>query len=502
MRNLVRSDLVKMFILLLLTGLLAALRAEYPEKPITIIVHSKPGSAIDITARQIANLARKYSTATILVENKSGGSGVVAMRTVLSRRADGYTVLAVTKSFISTVLLTRSGVSMDDFYFLACLVVDPEALITNRRSQVRTLEDIIADAKARKGKQRWLGPLVGGVDHLMAVKTWEVLGIRGEWIPYEGGSDALAALMGKHGAVYVGNPVDVMGRSDLMIAAVAAPQRLPQFPEAPTFVEKGYPLQNEVLWRGFAVKRGTNTLAIRFLTDLFQKISQDSQWVAFVQSSAAQPVFYGHEEFTRMVKRDQKEAITYLQKAGILAGTSPHKSRSQRKVAVSLGMVFLLLLAGIFFFKREWISGDTIIACFLIFFTLFLYYLTLDFPKGKLASTVGPASMPRLWIYGLWLFSGWLIFQSLRGKTDPTENARGSVSLPLQLMGLMLAYLLVMKYVGYYLSTFVFLLAGSYLMKYRKHLVILTVVVGFVVFSYLIFYQVLQVPLPKGVWFE
>ncbi len=497
-----KNNLIGIFYLLLLTGLFSVIRAEYPEKPITILVHSKPGSAIDITARQIANIARKYTDATILVENKSGGSGVVAMRTVLSKRADGYTVLGVTKSFISTVLLTKSGVSMDDFYFLACMVVDPEALITNRHSRVRTLEDIIADARAKKGKQRWLGPLVGGVDHLMAVKTWEVLGIRGEWIPYEGGSDALAALMGQHGAVYVGNPVDVKGRPSLMIAAVAAPERLAQFPDAPTFVEKGYPLKSEVLWRGFAVKKGTPPQAIRFLTDLFRKISQDSDWVAFVRNTSAQPVFYEHAEFTRMVNRDQKEAIKYLQKAGILATTPPEAAQSQKKVAALLAVSFLTLVLLTFRFRREWVNGDTVIAAFLIFLSAFLYYLTLDFPRGKLASTVGPASMPRLWIYGLWFFSSWLIVQTLRGK-NPTENhTGGSVLQPLKLITLMLGYLVIIQYVGYYLSTFLFLLTGTYMMKYRKHVVIWAVVIGFVAFSYLIFYRVLQVPLPRGIWFD
>jgi len=229
------------FLILLL--LVSCTLAAYPEKPITFIVHSKPGSGIDITTRQFTRIAAKYTNATFVVENKTGGSGIIAMREVLDRPADGYTILAMTKSFLSTILLSKSGINLDDFYLLSCLVIDPEVLITNRHSQIRTMDDIIRDAKARQGRQEWLGPLVGGVDHLMAVKVWETLGIRGEWIPFEGGSDALAALLGQHGVVYVGNPVDVKGRPDLMIAAVSAEHRLPEFPEAPTFHELGYDLK-------------------------------------------------------------------------------------------------------------------------------------------------------------------------------------------------------------------------------------------------------------------
>ncbi len=487
-------------LLFLILGI-SSLWARFPEKPITIIVHSKPGSAIDITSRQIANIGRKYCPVPILVENKSGGSGIVAMRTVLSKPDDGYTVLAVTKSFISTVLLTKSGISMDDFYFLACMVVDPEALITNRHSKVRTLEDIIRDARAKHGKQRWLGPLVGGVDHLMAVKTWEVLGIKGEWIPYEGGSDALAALMGRQGAVYVGNPVDVLGRPDLMVAVVAAPERLPHFPDTPTFVEKGYPLKSEVLWRGYAVKKGTDAQAITFLTEFFRKVSQDSAWLKFVHSTAAQPVFWDHPTFTRHVNHDQKEAIKYLEKAGILKTAAPEKTKKQTRTALLLLALYGLVIGLTFAFKRQWISADTVIGLLLIFLGIFLYTLTLDFPKGKLTATVGPASMPRLWIYGLWFFSLWMIVTHIKNGKQIDAAPASQLRTPVLLAGLMLLYVILVPYLGYYITTFLFLIGGAYLLNYRRHVLIWATALSYILFSYVVFYKILQVPLPTGKWF-
>ncbi len=475
--------------------------SAFPEKPITIIVHSKPGSAIDITSRQIANLSRKYCPVPLLVENRSGGSGVVAMRTTLSRKPDGYTILGVTKSFISTILLTQSGISMDDFYFLACLVVDPEALITNRHSKVRTLEDIIRDAKAKHGKQRWLGPLVGGVDHLMAIKTWEILGIKAEWIPYEGGSDALAALMGGHGAVYVGNPVDILGRPDLMLAVVAAPRRLPRFPQTPTFLEKGYPLKSEVLWRGYAVRKGTNAEAVAYLTDLFKKISRDSSWLRFVHSTAAQPVFYAHPEFTRMVNHDQKNAIKYLLKAGILKNKTTIGQTNLLYGALPLAALYVFLLLFIYFIRRSWLTGDVVIASFLIFLGIYLYLQTLQFPVGKITSSVGPASIPRLWIYGLWFFCTWLIWRTLKHPST-TPDHQGRITLPLKLIVLMIVYITVIRHLGYYLSTLLFLISGAYLLNYRKRILILGMAVIYIVFAYFIFYKILQVPLPQTDWFH
>ncbi|MCB9504171.1 MAG: tripartite tricarboxylate transporter TctB family protein, partial [Deferribacteres bacterium] len=389
---------------------------------------------------------------------------------------------------------------LDAFRFFACMVVDPEVLITNRHAKVRTLEEIIADAQAKEGKQRWLGPLVGGVDHLMAVQTWDKLGIKGEWIPYEGGSDALAALMGQHGVVYVGNPVDIKGRPDLMLAVVAAPERLSEFPDVPTFLEKGYDIAEEVLWRGYAVKRGTSPKVLAYLSDLFEKISADPEWIHFISATSAQPVFFAENAFTQRVKENQLQAKKYLVMANVLQQEDVSGQRSSAIPLIILTL-FVITLGFTCFFKREWITGDTVISTIIFYLSLYLYLMTLGFPSGKLGQTAGPAAMPRLWLYGLVLFSVLLIFSVIRALNKEKKIADRSVKKPLSIIALTVAYLLVLDMLGYYLSTLIFLIAGSYLISYRKHAIIISSAVGFVALSWLIFYKILQVPLPVGILF-
>jgi len=481
---------------------------DYPDRPITIVVHSKPGSGIDITARQLVRIAGKYSDAVFVVENRPGGSGSVAMHAVAGKNADGYHVLAVTKSFVSTMLLTKSGVTAEDFIWFAGMVIDPEVLITNRHADVTTLDEIVRDARRQDGTQKWVGPLVGGVDHLMAVKTWEKLGISGIWIPYEGGSDALAALMGNIGTVYVGNPVDVRGRPDLMIAAVAASERLGQFPDVPTFAEKGYDLGNEVLWRGFAIKAGTDPDRVGFLQDLFRKVSRDSAWVEFVVSTAAYPLFLETEQFTATVGRDQEDARTYLELAGVLGDDGAPLPIGEEVAALLVLIGLLGLLAIMVRFRRDWIKGDTVIAAALTFLVGYMYYLTLAFPVGKLTRTVGPATMPRVLIFAMAACCLWLMIERFRG---PRENLQGEpedgsevrrVSRPLYLVLMTAAYLSAIPYAGYYLGTFLFLLAGMALLRFRRPVMGGLAAGGFVVLSWLAIHQVLQVPLPVGKLFE
>jgi tripartite-type tricarboxylate transporter receptor subunit TctC len=475
---------------------------DYPTRPITIVVHSKPGSGIDISARQLVRIAEKYSDAVFIIENRPGGSGSVAMRAVASKDPDGYRVLAVTKSFVSTMLLAKSGISTEDLTWFAGLVIDPEVLITNRHADVKTLEDIIRDAHLQDGAQRWVGPLVGGVDHLMAVETWEKLGIQGIWIPYEGGADALTALLGRLGTVYVGNPVDVRGRPDLMIAAVASDERLAQFPDVPTFAEKGYDIGSEVLWRGFAVRAGTEPDRVKFLEDLFGRVSRDSAWIDFVVSSAASPVFLDTEQFTAMVRRDQEEARKYLELAGVLGDDVAPLPVGEGMGAVLFLAGLLVLLGAAYRFRRGWVRGDTVIAAALTTLVGYMYYLTLAFPAGKLARTVGPATMPRVLIYAMAACCLWLMISRFRDPEQQAESGDRHVSRPLFLVLLTAAYLAAIPYAGYYLGTFLFLVAGMALLKYRRPVLGGIAAAGFVAFSWLAIFKLLQVPLPVGKLFE
>ena len=180
-------------------------QAAFPEKPVKLVVYTKPGGAIDVFARKFSAIAAKYTDATFVVVNKSGAGGVVAIKYILSSPADGYKFAAVTRSNIGKIVSTGNKINVDDLSWLAMMVSDPECVITNRNAEINTWEQLVADAKAKDGKQIWVGPAAGGNDHIMAMKTWQAAGIKAKWIPYAGGSKSMAALLGGHGVAYVGN---------------------------------------------------------------------------------------------------------------------------------------------------------------------------------------------------------------------------------------------------------------------------------------------------------
>jgi putative tricarboxylic transport membrane protein len=294
--------------------------AKFPAKPIKLIVYTKPGGAIDVFSRKFEGIAKKYTDATIVVINKTGAGGVVAIKDIMASKADGYKIMAVTRSNIGKIVSSKSNIKIDDLTWLAMMVSDPEAIITNSKLEVQTWEQIVADAKAKNGKQIWVGPAKGGNDHIMAMKTWKAAGIKAKWIPYKSGGKAMAALLGGHGVVYVGNPQDVVGRPDLKVAAISAQKRLAgQFAYAPTFKEVGISgLDSEIMWRGFMVKKAIPAEARAYYDDLLEKVSKDPEWREYISKGGANSVFYKEEKFNKIVKNDATEFTATLKELGIL----------------------------------------------------------------------------------------------------------------------------------------------------------------------------------------
>ncbi len=294
--------------------------AKFPRKPIKLIVYTKPGGAIDVFARKFQVIAKKYTSTTFVVVNKPGAGGIIAMKHVLKSRKDGHTIAAVTKSNIGKIVSSRSNLKVEKFNWLAMLVSDPEAVIVRKASAIQSWAQILSDAKANNGKQLWVGPATGGNDHVMALKTWNKAGISAKWIPYAGGGKAMAALMGGHGAVYVGNPGDVIGKPDLAVAAIASPNRLGgEFSNVPTFKELGVKgLDNEIMWRGFMSAKGIPAEAVKFYQELFSKISQDPDWIKYIESRGANATYLGQDKFSEIVNQDKTEFTTILKKLGVI----------------------------------------------------------------------------------------------------------------------------------------------------------------------------------------
>jgi tripartite-type tricarboxylate transporter receptor subunit TctC len=245
-----------------------------------------------VTARKIAAIMQdRYVSVPVVVENKKGAGGLIALQHVIRQPNDGHTIFGLTSSVVTRTVSAKKESMLDQLSFLLRVVDDYESIIIKDGGALADAQSIVEQAKKANGSQIWVGPAAGGTDHIFAKKFWSTSGITAKWIPYRSGGEALASLLGGHGSVYVGNPADVVGRDGLKIAAVASPERLGDFPDVPTFRELGYDsLTGESLWRGFAVKKGTPDDRVSKITSILKKVTSDSEWKEFLKSNSIQPL--------------------------------------------------------------------------------------------------------------------------------------------------------------------------------------------------------------------
>ncbi len=494
----------KTFFLLIILILIFGCKREsfeksFPKKPIKIIVYTGPGGLIDITARKFATIASKYTNATFVVENKPGSGGIVAIRKLLQEPADGYTLFAGTKSNISKIVATGMENYIDAIDWAALLLSDHECVITNKNQAVNTWPQIVQDAKKKNGNQLWLGPAKGGLDHVTALKIWDKSGIKAKWIPFKSGGKAKAALLGNQGVAYVGNPGEVLGNDNLKIAAICAPKRLVQFPDAPIFKEFGVNgVENEVMWRGFMLKKGIPKEIRKWYDNLFEKVSNDPEWKEYWNKKGIETVFYNSDKFTKIVQNDKEQFEYYLKKIGII------KNVEKGKIAKFVestgfkyfiwGLLLIYILIGIFLHRSKYIgvTEEIMIPLFLIFLSVVFYFITYSFPTGE---KVGPSVVPRLWIYFIVPLSLFAIFGAIKDKKIIFHKGSDIV---FKFVLLLILYLFGIVYIGYFISSFLFIFISISLLGYRKYFTIFLISLGWLLFSYFIFYKMLFVPLPTG----
>ncbi len=495
-------------LILILLGILAIVpsaHGAFPDKPIKIVVYTGPGGLIDISARKFAGIASKYVDVNFVVENKPGAGGIVALKKVIQAPADGYNLYACTKSNIAKFVQVGGSDYIDALSWTAMLMADPECIITHGTQDLHQWPDIVANALQNPGEQNWVGPAAGGLDHVTALKIWDAYGMEAKWIPFKSGGKALAALLGEQGVAYVGNPRDALGNGDLYIAAVSSAERLPAFPDVPTFTELGMSgLENEYMWRGFALKKGTPPEVVKWYDALFKQVTADPDWISFWSKGGIDIKYVAEEAFTAQVYEDAKVFEYYLRKSniiqdeavGFLAKIASGSSFSI--LSLILVMIWLSASYGVFKSSHKAIVGRVMIIGFFLLVSILFLVQSLNFPSS---SDVGPAAVPRLWIFALIPLNLLLLYRTFRNEAEVSDSGP-RVDIVFNFIGFLVVYLILMQVLGYFLSTFGFVAVGLYYLGYRKWKNILIISGSWILFSYIIFYKTLYVPLPLGSIFE
>ena len=262
----------------------AAMAEDFPNKPIRIVTWSSVGGGGDVLARQLQAPLIEAAGVAVNVVNKPGGSGAVAMEYLSSQAADGYTVLVGTASGVITPHTTGSNFSLADFKGVIRLQMDPEVLMVRSDSPWNNVSDVIADAKANAGSVKWGGAFLGSLDSVLAYQIAAASETEFSYVPFEGGGDAMTALLGGHVPVLIGSPSEVAAQVEagkIRLIAVATPERLEGLPDLPTLREEGLDL-TAVLWRGVVAPKDTPDAMVEKLHGFLKEASQSGSFMKYM----------------------------------------------------------------------------------------------------------------------------------------------------------------------------------------------------------------------------
>jgi tripartite-type tricarboxylate transporter receptor subunit TctC len=219
--------------------------AEWPERPVELIVGFAAGGGTDITARTLAVFLEKELGASVVVVNKPGASGALGLSLVARAKPDGYTLGMTNMPGLLTLPIERNaGFTGADFTYLATLVRDPSAFSVRTESPYQSLKQLIDAARAKPGLVSYGSTGVGTDDHLALVMFEAATGTDLNHVPFNGAGPLRNSVLGGHtdvGGMNLGEAMPYSG-SKLRILAQASEKRSPLAPDVPTFKEQGVDL--------------------------------------------------------------------------------------------------------------------------------------------------------------------------------------------------------------------------------------------------------------------
>jgi tripartite-type tricarboxylate transporter receptor subunit TctC len=233
-----------------------AAHAQYPTKPVRVLVGYAAGSSTDIVGRVMADRLGAFWKQGVYVETRAGAAGNVAADAAARAPGDGYTLLFTQNGLaISAAALPNLPFNAErDLLPLAPVAATPHILIVAPDFPAKNVQELIARAKAEPGKLSFASSGVGNSDHLCGELFNLVAGISAIHVPYKGGAPAATDVMGGRIAYYfagmpVGLPLHKTGKARAL--AVTGKERFPGAPEVPTVAEQGLSDYSATLWQGF-----------------------------------------------------------------------------------------------------------------------------------------------------------------------------------------------------------------------------------------------------------
>jgi tripartite-type tricarboxylate transporter receptor subunit TctC len=292
-----------------LAGPLPAL-AQYPDKPLKMIVPWPPGGVTDTLARFTADQLQRNLGQTVVVDNKGGANGIIGSQAAKAMAPDGYGFLAVTAETHAINPSVYKPMSYDpvrDFDAIAMVARVSFVLATRADLPPNNVQEMVAYAKANPGKVSAASYGIGSTSHLGLATFEKLTGTDYTHVPFQGVSPAVNALIGGQVDLAFVNAYNVEQHrkaGKVKILGVAGPQRLHTIPDVPTMAEQGIEGLHAGNWYGFVTPRGVPEAARQKLAAELQKVGQSAAFREKAHAMGVEVEFRDAARFAEFMKSE------------------------------------------------------------------------------------------------------------------------------------------------------------------------------------------------------
>jgi tripartite-type tricarboxylate transporter receptor subunit TctC len=302
----------------------SAALAQYPTKPITIVVGFEPGGGTDTTARIVQGPLGEQVGQQIVVENRAGAGGNIAVDHVAKAAPDGYTlVLAnVGALAVNPHILKTPYDPLKDLTPISMAAEFANVLVVQPALAVNSVADFVKLAKAKPATITYASSGIGGAGHLSGELLRRMASIDIVHVPYKGGGPAMQGFLGGQVDSFFATPISSISQiraGKAKAVATTGSKRAALMPEVPTIAESGYQGYEALNWYGFLGPKGMQKDIVERLNKELVKALAHPQVVAALHKTGTEPKSSTAEEFAAYIKREYDTWGKVVKEAGIKA---------------------------------------------------------------------------------------------------------------------------------------------------------------------------------------
>lgn len=307
MKNLMKKRQVVLVLVAAVFAVAPAL-AQYPDRPIELVVPWAAGGGTDAMARAFADAAKRHSSQPLVITNKPGATGSIGFSDVARATPDGYKVSVLTAELLIIPHMGIGKVSQEDFIPIARFNSLASAITVRADAPWNTVEEFLAHAKRSPGNVKVGNSGVGSIWHLAAAAVQDKAGVQFNHIPFQGGNPAVLALLGGHidaATVSTAEVLTYVASGKLKTLAVMSDKRIKGFEAVPTLKERNIDL-SVGSWAGLGVPKNTPAQAVNYLKMVAAKTITEPALLETMDKLLLNPAYADDVAFKSQMMRDSE----------------------------------------------------------------------------------------------------------------------------------------------------------------------------------------------------